>query len=189
MPWRDDAWLRRMVDEGRTGPEMAAIAGCCPSTIYYALRGMSLPTDRRSRRSLAASLVPALAQCNHGEQPWRDPDWLRAMRAQGLSYRQMAQVAGCTHVTIVKAMADAGLSGKPSVGAPVETPRQRPRTDPVCDPDLCPGWEDCLDDPDAPCAWALLANSVFVEYSNSDEQAQQMASKGEQRGRSWMSGG
>lgn len=158
-PWRDDDWLRRMIDEGRTTAEMADIAGCSRSTICLALRDTGMATDGRRRQLSRKDMVLPTRWTERGK-PWRDPNWLRAMRHMGLSYRQMAKTAGCSNATIVTAMANAGLAGQPAQGAPLEAPWQRPRTDPVCDPDLCPGWDDCLDDADALCAWhALLSVS------------------------------
>ena len=93
-------------------------------------------------------------------RPWHDQEWLRQHRQQGLTYQQMADLAGCNLCTIRTAMKKAGLGG----GQPVKRDRPpRARTaglpprpadnGPVCDPNLCPGWETCLDDVDEPCCW------------------------------------
>ena len=71
----------------------------------------------------------------------------------------MAETAGCTLATIRTAMNKAGLGGQPLPR------RRRPPSarvaglppwpaagEPVSDPNTCPGWENCLDDVDAPCA-------------------------------------
>lgn len=94
-------------------------------------------------------------------KPWHDPDWLREHRLAGLSYRDMAKLAGCNPHTIRDAVNKAGLAGleaprqsRPRAARPAVVLPPRPAgSEPVCDPRFCAGWEDCLDDADAPCRW------------------------------------
>jgi hypothetical protein len=65
----------------------------------------------------------------------------------------MADLAGCSEGTIVTAVKRIGINGAPRGVQRTQVLLSSLPAEPVCDPDICPYWEDCLDDVDAPCRW------------------------------------
>ena len=79
--------------------------------------------------------------------PWHDPKWLvQKYHREGLSQRQIADEAGCSQLTIMKAMQKHGIPARAGGHAAVTV-----RAVGACTPG-CPYWEECLDwEVEGPC--------------------------------------
>jgi hypothetical protein len=108
-PYQNKEWLeQKYVREELSCEQIAALAGCSHVTIQRWMRryGIEMRSHEEAVR-LAYGQRPAdssrLPKPTEPGPPYRDPEWLRRMYVdEGLSYDQIADIAGCAQATVMK---------------------------------------------------------------------------------------
>ncbi|MBD2550756.1 FAD-dependent thymidylate synthase [Microcystis elabens FACHB-917] len=104
--YRDRDWLQQQVETGATPDEMAERAGCSTTTIRDWARRHQIQLVERNRRF------------SPGHKPWnlnpsalhRQQPWLQQRLEDGLSAKEMAELAGCSVEAIKKWVHHFGLT-------------------------------------------------------------------------------
>ena len=133
----DPAWLRRKYHgEGLNAAQIGKLAGVSGAVVRYAMRRHEIPLRGRKTRQRAAI----------------DGDWLRAQyEGRGLSMEAVAAAAGVDPSTVRRHLVWNDIEIR-KVGGAQGGVAEYDVARLGCTPD-CPGWDTCLDDPEAPCIW------------------------------------